>query len=199
MLASTVLRYDPSINITLGYFCTDFLDGPGDDPLSGMRDIAPQFVKCSHPLLLPGLMIDYGIDIVMQYLKTCNMELMDIERQTGFAAFEEGEPLGSDYQSLARKLGQQHTFYSQNETALKTLGKALLVIQNSVKDLDDTMPTSSKQALKNPSRRLRQWLEYLSSCLEHARDFGNFQMRLEAQQAVVRSLVFHFSKSIILT
>lgn len=151
-----------------------------------MRDIAPQFEKCSHPLLLPLLMIDYGIDIVMQYLQTCNMELMNIEKQTGFTAFEGNEPLRSDYQSLARKLGQQHTFYSQNDTALKSLWKALVVIRDGIKELDDTMPSASKQALKTPSRKLRQWLEYLSSCLEHARDFGNFQMRLEAQQAVVR-------------
>jgi hypothetical protein len=175
------------MNITLGYFCTDFLVGPGEDPLSGMRDMAPQFVQCSHPLLLPGLMIDYGIDIVMQYLQTCNMELMNIEKQTGFTAFEGGDPLRSDYQSLARKLGQQHTFYSQNDTALKSLLKALVVIQNGVKEMSETMPESSKLALKTPSCKLRQWLEYLSSCLEHARDFGNFQMRLEAQQAVVCS------------
>lgn len=149
--------------------------------------MATQFLDCPHPLLLPILMIDYGIDLIMEYLMASEERLIQVETQTGFAAIIPGlpQPTTTDYQDLVRSLGEQHSFYSSNETAIKSLQLSLDVARTGLRNMDDTLPRACKDTLQKSSSKLRQRIEYLANALEHARIFGNFSMRLQAQQQVV--------------
>lgn len=122
-------------------------------------------------------------------------DLKDIEQQTGFTNYTSDTTIASkdnantNYQVLIRTLGELHTLYLNNQTSLFAFQKCLKYLQGKLILLDRNLPDERMKMLKRQSVDLRARMEFLSSTLEHAVIYGNFQTRLQAQQAVLFNLI----------
>lgn len=122
-------------------------------------------------------------------------DLKDIEQQTGFTNYTSDTTIASkanantNYQVLIRTLGELHTLYLNNQTSLFAFQKCLKYLQAKLLLLDGQMPGDRMKMLKRQSTDLKSRMEFLSSSLDHAVIYGNFQTRLQAQQAVLFNLI----------
>lgn len=194
---TTVLRYNPTTNITVGYIFTDFDD---DEDLGFLNHMHYQFLTCPHPLLLPVLIDEIALEMEVNQIVNRNDTLNDLEAETGFSSKRASTsdraavPMKtSDYQNLVTRVGEEQSYFLANSIALASIKMALQSHLKSLQRLETILPEESKVVLRRPSIQLNDRLEYILSGLEHTVVHGNVDYRYKSLQTVVRILHQRFS------
>ncbi|KAH8816952.1 hypothetical protein F5884DRAFT_240788 [Xylogone sp. PMI_703] len=189
---SIILRYDPETNVSSGYMITN---AQPNTPIEAFFDVfSPQFLVCSHPILLPILTIEGLLECAMVDIEEIFQRLIDIEKQTGFSDYEKDSEDEIDYQQVVRRLGELNSYYAANTSALLTFLGSTKILQRKLMQMDGKLCKNEDkdESLEKPvkySTGLRDRIEYLISSVEQALLYGNLQVRLQAQQQVVFNLI----------
>ena len=101
---SVTLRYNSEENITLGYI----LLGPRIDAEKVHNAIKSEFLKCSHPLIIPTVLIELTAADLLVELTKIHYGLCEIEKGTGFGDWVQEMPAAeaSVPRGLPAPLGQ---------------------------------------------------------------------------------------------
>jgi len=149
-----------------------------------------QFLACPHPFLLPVLIIEQTVYERFGQVDQVTSELEQIEQITGFTSNVSKKTEEIELQNIVRKLGEQHAYYSTNETSLLVLKLSVATFMRKLEYLDsETFPDAMREKLKRYVPKLKDRMEYLESTLEHTLLHGNIQTRLQAQQQVLFNLI----------
>ncbi len=77
---STVLRYDPTTNITCAYFVTGSFQEVSISEAFEMMSY--QYLECNHPLLLAVLIAEAVLEYITKWMRNLHCELKEIEKLT---------------------------------------------------------------------------------------------------------------------
>jgi hypothetical protein len=146
-----------------------------------------QFIKCSHPLLLPLLTVELAFETKVWQLSEAQNNLGEIENKTGYSIsiVEDEWTPPSDYRGLVRRLGQAQ---SQLHLALATISTARFAaefIRQKLRHLNQVLSEECQGKLKISSQMLDERVEFLLSSIEHAHLYNNLKERMQSQQSVV--------------
>jgi hypothetical protein len=148
-----------------------------------LKKMPSQYLACSHPLLLPVLMIEEVLNYTLIRLLRIHGILSEIEGQTGFGDIEPRQV--QDYQTLVRALGKQNSIFAYTQAVVYSAQLHLRFLQQKLHRLDNQLPDMHKQKLEDHSISLRERMEFLASNIEHMLLYYGIEMRLETQKTVV--------------
>ncbi|KAI0384083.1 hypothetical protein F5Y04DRAFT_235340 [Hypomontagnella monticulosa] len=187
---SSILKYDPIANLTIGYI----LLGPRISFLSVRESIKSQFPEFSHPLLIPTLMVELTAADLLNELGSIHLRLADVEGQTGYGDWGK-EPIAEmgvrDYHRLARLLGMLDCRFSFMEVAVQCAG---MMNDFTLQELDRLKEYTNSTRLRQlkgimNSSCLKQRVELLASNIKHLEMFGAIRKRMQTQQNVLFNLI----------
>jgi len=200
---STVLRYNSNDNITLGYI----LLSPCVKVAKVHDAIRSEFLGCSHPLIIPTIIIELAVADTLTELTALSNNLLEIEKGTGcgdwvnemstnlqkFPSNEKPSSFESQpdikircrYKDWTKKLGILSCKLAFYEGAIRCATMANNSTLREAEAMKEYIPASKRESMKRPTLRLKGRAEFLASSLAHLEIFGGLAKRVQTQQEVV--------------
>lgn len=185
---TTALRYDGRTNAARGVYY--FTDGVR---ITDFVKIPAQFLKCSHPLLLPLLVLEIQADYGMRDLADQHFNLIGMENRTGYRDDNESD-VPNDYRDLVKQLGKAQVSVHRIMTDMNVLSSYTLFIRQKLQHLKDVLPAESSRRLDPFYKMLEERIDFFQSNLELARPYSGVNERMKLQHTVVSASFFHQKK-----
>jgi hypothetical protein len=181
---TSVVRYDPDSNTTMGYI----LSGSASEIHFALMAIPTQFDTCEHPLLIPVLMTEQFMEVLSTVIYGIRGRLNAVERIS--------EKFISSSKPADRMYYKDTAHWLSNETRSFALCKAQMhactlrniFLEQQLNTLDTWMPTALLQDLQKSTSLLKQRIAYNRSNIEHLKVDSGVEIRLEALKTLVSAI-----------
>jgi hypothetical protein len=182
---TSVVRYDPESNITVGYV----LSGRASEIHFTLLAIPTQFDLCAHPLMIPILMAEQFLEVSNCLVSGVHARLKLIEQNTEKKKWV-------DLSKPAREFHRGNAHWLSNETRNFAFCKAQMhavtlrnnYLAQELDALDTWMPINRLGELQKITSLLKQRIAYNRSNIEHLNTFLGVEIRLDAQKTLVSSI-----------
>jgi hypothetical protein len=183
---TTVLRYDPKTNITVGYVYSARPLEIRDD----LERIPSRFAEFPHPLLLPLLMHELALENLTRNMDCLDMELQVIEVQTGFSDFEKvSNSRKRDYRPQIDSLGSVTHRFAYNQVRLRSVELTNQFLRQQISSIGAWLTDDQRRAeLEVITIRLQERLDLSWSTIQHLQLYRGFEKRLQVRQNVVSEI-----------
>ena len=201
---STVLRYNSNNNTTLGYI----LLSPRVNVAKVHDAIRSEFLGCSHPLIIPTVIIELAVADTLAALTALNNDLLKIENGTGCGDWvnemstniggspSDEKPSNSEeqpdtkiprcrYKDWTKELGILSCKLGFYEGGIRC---AIMANASTLREADamkEYIHKSKRESMERPTLCLKGRAEFLASSLAHLEIFGGLAKRVQTQQEVV--------------
>jgi hypothetical protein len=176
---TSIVRYDPDSNTTVGYI----LSGSASEIHFALLTIPTQFDICEHPLLIPVLMTEqfmevlstviYGIKGRLNAVERISKNYIESSADRGYCS-RTAEWLSNETRSFALCKAQMHACTLRN-----------IFLEQQLDILGTWMPIALLQDLQKSTSLLKQRIAYNRSNIEHLKVDSGVEIRLEALKTLV--------------
>jgi hypothetical protein len=183
---TTVLRYDPKTNITVGCVYSARPLEIRDD----LERIPSRFAEFPHPLLLPLLMHELALEHLTRNMDDLDMTLQVIEAQTGFSDYEKiSNSRKRDYRPQIDSLGSVTHRFAYDQVRLRSVELTNQFLRQQISFMGTWLTDDQRRAeLEVITIRLQERLDLSWSSIQHLQLYRGFEKRLQVRQNVVRKI-----------
>ncbi len=179
---TSVVRYDPNSNTTVGYI----LSGSASEIHFALVAIPTQFDICEHPLLIPVLMTEQFMEVLSTVIYGIRGRLNATER-IAEEFISSSKPADRNYfKRTAHWLSRETRSFALCQAQVYACILRNNFLEQQLEILDTWMSPALVQDLKENTLLLKQRVAYNRSNIEHLKVDSGIDIRLEALKTLVR-------------
>jgi hypothetical protein len=180
---TTVLRYNPKTNVTVGCVYSARPLEIRDD----LERIPSRFAEFPHPLLLPLLMHELALEHLIRNMDDLDLSLQDIEAQTGYSDYEKiSNSRKRDYRRQIDSLGSVTHRFAYDQVRLRSIELTNQFLRQQIGSIGTWLTDDQRRAeLEVITIRLQERLDLSWSSIQHLQLYRGFEKRLQVRQNVV--------------
>jgi hypothetical protein len=179
---TSIVRYDPGSNITVGYI----LSGSASEIHFSLLAIPTQFDICEHPLLIPVLMTEQFMEVLSTVIYGIRGRLNARERISE-NYISSSKPADRMYFKVAaRWLSDETRKFALCQAQMHACILRNTFLEQQLDTLDTWMSPALRKHLQKSTSLLKQRIAYNRSNIEHLKVDSGVEIRLEALKTLVR-------------
>ncbi len=180
-----VLRHDFEMDITVGYILSD-KHSPIYHALLG---IPQQFRVQTHPLLVPFLIVEQMLAEASWDGNYAENDIFKIEKATGHSYSLPSDVSSQDFRNLSKDLGRAATYFALLRSRILAFKATHELFSRQLNSSQSWVPKDKWANYVEPTRILAERAEFTASHIEHLLLHRGLEMRLQAQQNLVRTYI----------